>query len=176
MSFYWIQASCRSTGRVLYCIYVIEYDQKHATSISIAPYNTSSFEWYLFVHINYKTEFQFEWQLELSAIDLLRFATPIPQKWQLWIKLGSNNARVSTRLHRCDDFKLNNELSSRLGYYSADQLSLWLTDRGPPLQPYCPFLVQNTGNHHLFITITATCNQRRIKYLTTGVAIVWIEL
>jgi hypothetical protein len=58
---------------------------------------------------------------------------------KLWVKFGRNNAtRVSTEdCEIVDDFlkACKKELSSKLGSYDVDQLSLSNTDGGTPFQP-----------------------------------------
>jgi hypothetical protein len=81
---------------------------------------------------------------------------------KLWVKLPPNNAtRISTEgCEIIDDFikVCKKELSSKLGSYDVDQLSLSLTEGGTPLEPDSPLpeSENNTAKTPLFISTTST--------------------
>ena len=89
-----------------------------------------------------------------------------------WVKLKTNNAtQVSTEeCQDVDDFlkACKKELSSKLGSYDVDQLSLSTTDGGSPLQPDDPIPDQNTAKTPLFIGVADGSSPGIVGSLTTG--------
>jgi hypothetical protein len=98
---------------------------------------------------------------------------------KLWVKYKNNNSiKVSTEdCQDVDDFLkvCKKELSSKLGSYDVDQLSLSTTNGGTPLQPgyFLNQIPQNTDDNPLFITATATSPHlkayRQQRYKTMSV-------
>jgi hypothetical protein len=76
---------------------------------------------------------------------------------KLWAKFKTNNAtQVSTEeCQNVDDFlkACKKELPHLLGSYDSAQLSLSITDGGPPLQPDDSIPVQNIAKAPLFISV-----------------------
>jgi hypothetical protein len=89
-----------------------------------------------------------------------------------WVKFNTNNAtQVSTEeCQNVDDFlkACKKELSSKLGGYDVDQISLSTTVGGIPLQPDDPIPAQNTAKTPLFISIADGSTQCIVGSLTTG--------
>lgn len=96
---------------------------------------------------------------------------------KLWVKYKNNNSiKVSTEYcEDVDDFleACKKKLSSKLGSYDVDQLSLSTTDGGTPLQPDDDIPAQNTAKNPLFITATDTSPHlkayRQQRYKTMSV-------
>jgi hypothetical protein len=76
---------------------------------------------------------------------------------KLWVKFRTNNSvKVSTEgCQDVDDFieQCKKKLSSKLGSYDVDQISLSTTDGGTPLKPEDPLPAPNTAQKPLFICI-----------------------
>jgi hypothetical protein len=91
---------------------------------------------------------------------------------KLWVKFKTKNATQvsSEECQDVDDFlkQCKKELSSKLGSYDVDQLSLSTTDGGTPLQPDDPIPAQNTAKAPLFISIADGSTQGIFGSLTTG--------
>jgi hypothetical protein len=99
---------------------------------------------------------------------------------KLWIKFKTNNpVKVSTEEYQdVDDFlkACKKKLSSKLGSYDDDQLSLSTTDGGPSLRPGLllndipsqPGYSKNDDEHPLFISVVNGSAQGIVGSLTTG--------
>jgi hypothetical protein len=92
---------------------------------------------------------------------------------KLWVKYKNNNSvKVSTEdCQDVDDFleACKKKLSSKLGSYDVDQLSLSTADGGTPLKPDDDIPAQNTAKNPLFISVIQQV-QKEIISMTYGKA------
>ena len=86
---------------------------------------------------------------------------------KIWVKFGKNNStQVCTEgCINVDDFieQCKKKLSSKLGGYDVDQLSLSSTDGGTPLEPDSAIPAQNTAKSPLFISLVKQIQKEMIS-------------